>query len=72
MDYTKSHTVVAKDGTIIAKGDRITDFRGASWVLVDWSAPRHAGSTGRVYVVGDNGSTREFYPTVFDARIVPA
>lgn len=69
MDNT--HKLIGPDEQIIALGAEVADFRGQRWTLTDWSAPRHAGSTGRVYLK-DGNEQREFFPSVINAKIVAA
>ena len=64
-----------KTGAVIEKGAIVTDFRGDTFILDDWTAPRHEGSTGRVYVrpaEDPKAIAREYYPGVIGAAIVPA
>lgn len=42
-------------------GDPVWSFRGEQSVLIGGHPPRHAGSTGRVYVEGGG----EYFPSVF-------
>ena len=47
-------------------GERIASFRGEFCTVESVEQPRHAGSTGRVYVRADAGWSQGFYPSVFD------
>jgi len=51
-------------------GDVAHDFRGEAAIVTGWQEPRHAGSTGRVYVkeMGDRGFTGEYYPSVYGMK----
>lgn len=54
--------MIDKDGRKIGKGDEITDFRGESWIVVDFSGPN------KIYVsnMKQPHVRREFYISVFD------
>jgi len=55
----------------VAEGDEVTDFRGDKAVVTGWDKPRHAGSTGRIYVRGyDHDYIQGYYPGVFDCTWV--
>lgn len=63
--------LIDEHGTEICPGDVVYDFRGDSHQVLSFEPPRHAGSTGRVNVRNMvTGSTRSFYPSVFDLKIV--
>lgn len=50
-------------------GDIVTTFQGQNVQITGMEKPRHAGSTGRVYVKGLDGSWQcEYYPSVVDAE----
>lgn len=53
----------------IANGETVTDFRGDTWTLAGFAPPRHAGSTGRVYLKDAEGHEAEYFPGVINARI---
>lgn len=58
-------------GMRLSVGDRVKLFQdGQRAKLISWSAPTHAGSTGRVYVELLNGNRREYFPSVIRAEIV--
>src|ERR1700751_1606864 len=60
-----------KTNNEIKAGDTVTTFRGEKGKLISIEAPRHSGSTGRVYVqLGSRYA--EFFPTVINAKIVEA
>jgi hypothetical protein len=65
----QQHKLVGDDGNPIEIGTQVTDFRGKLWTLTDWTAPRHAASTGRVYLRAEDDE-REFFPGVINAKIV--
>lgn len=45
-------------------------FRG-EWVTVEsWEAPKHMGSTGRVYVKSEEGTQAGYYPSVIGAEFI--
>lgn len=50
----------------VAKGVTALDFRGDTDVLIGGRAPRHSGSTGKVWTREGN----EYYPGVFNMRWV--
>ena len=61
--------VNSKTGAPVTVGAKITSFRGDQYWLRGASAPRHAGSTGHLYVTETKrmpeSSARSFYPSVF-------
>ncbi len=57
-------------GERLSVGDKVKLFDGQRAKLVSWSAPTHAGSTGRVYVELLNGNRREYFPSVIRAEIM--
>lgn len=61
----------ADTGEQIHIGQEVTTFRGEKAILVDFRAPLHAASTGRVFIqrVGFN-RVEEYFPAVIGARIV--
>lgn len=62
----------SKTGEEIKIGSEVTTNRdGEKCTLKRFDPPRHAGSTGRVYVVfpGDPG-WKEYFPSVIGAKIV--
>lgn len=61
-----------KNGNRVELGDTVTSFRGNTYTLRGWSAPRGA-STGRLYVVSDpdsEGIGHGYYPEVFGVKLV--
>ena len=50
-------------------GDMVTSFRGEKYEVRSWSEPQHRGSTGRMYVKGDQFD-RSLYPAVFNCEFV--
>ncbi len=55
----------------VKKGDKVTSFRGAKAIVESWEEPRHAGSTGRVYVRESKaGFVAGYFPGVFGLEFV--
>jgi hypothetical protein len=50
----------------VLKGTKAADFRGHVDTIIGGRAPRHSGSTGRVWTADG----REYFPTVFDMKWV--
>ena len=59
-----------KTGKTIEIDTEVRDFRGNTWILTDWTAPRSEPSSGHVYL-RDGGTTAEYYPSVIGAKIIP-
>jgi len=58
-------------GKEIKIGDTVADKRGDPFVVLGFTPPHRPGSTGRVIVKRLGEDIRnEFFPTVFDAKIV--
>ena len=55
-----------RTGAPVKVGDTVVDFRGGSSVVDAGigAAPKHGGSTGRIYVTERDGH-REYFPSVF-------
>jgi len=56
-------------GKPVKRGETVRDFRGDLATVVGWDKPKHAGSTGRVYVKAGPVAaewSQGFYPSVFD------
>lgn len=54
-------------GAEVEVGELVTDFRGDEAIVTGFEAPRHAASTGRVYVRPvDADWTQGYFPSVFD------
>ena len=64
-EVADTHDLVHENGKKLKIGDVVKDFRGDKHKITGWSAPRHAGTSGRVHT--DQGS---YYPSVIDARLV--
>lgn len=64
----QTHVLVHETtGETVKRGDAVKSFRNESFVLCSWTPPKHAGSTGRIYVraKGDRvGTSREYFPSV--------
>jgi len=67
---TKSYAVT-KEGVVVEPGDIVTDFRGdkAKFVRVDPNG-RNRVQVVKVDADLDSFSAREYFPSVFDLRIV--
>jgi hypothetical protein len=68
----KMKLVNEKTGEALLVGDTVTTFRGEVGTLTACSAPRHEGSSGRVYVKfsGGFGYEASYYPSVIGAKFV--
>lgn len=55
------------DGRQVEVGDSVTGFRGEHATVVGWQEPRHAGSTGRVYV-REGTYESSYYPSVYNLK----
>lgn len=68
--------LVNEEGHEIEKGSLLRSFRGDEYILRGFSPPRHENSSGRVHVTlkvdaDEPGyNTAEFFPSVFDLRII--
>lgn len=63
--------LVDKDGNLVELGTKIKCFRGEEHTLIGYNLPRQgSASTGRVIVKTKSGMTREFFPSVFDLKII--
>lgn len=56
----------------VTVGDEVLTFRGEPVVVTGIELPKHAGSTGRVYVrsMDEHGTEEGFYPSVIGAEWV--
>lgn len=54
--------IKGKEATV---GMEVTSFRGEKAKLLSWTEPHKPSSSGRVYVEWENGSTGEYFPSVF-------
>lgn len=65
--------LVHVSGTEVKVGDKVTDLHGEVWEVTGFY-PKPAPSTGRIQVrsldPSDSMPNREFYPSVFDCKIV--
>ena len=61
--------IYEKTGCEVKCGDVAHTFRGEAVYVEGWEEPRHAGSTGRVYVkeMRDHGCSASYYPSVIGA-----
>lgn len=68
--YTKG-VLKNENDEIVKLGDKVTSFRGEQAIVLGWSLPRHAGSSGRVFVQWLEKDTfqHEYFPSVFDLHI---
>ncbi len=64
--------VYAKNQQPVNYGDVTRTFRGNVVLVEGWAEPKHAGSTGRVYLkeMEEHGCSGEYYPSVIDAHWV--
>lgn len=63
--------VDSKTGQDIPLGSDRKTFRGEDVKVLDFTPPKHEGSTGRVYVeFAGKGWKQEFFPSVVNAKIV--
>lgn len=59
--------VYKHDGSPVHRGDRVaTSKRDYVATVTGGRPPHHSGSTGRVYIVEENGAEREYFPQCFD------
>lgn len=70
----EEYKVVDESGKEIKKGDEITDFRGAKWIFDGITKAPGGGSSGKINAKQSHGGKddweQEFYPSVFDFKIV--
>lgn len=61
-----------KTGEPLNVGDKLTTFRGEECILTDATPPKHAASTGRVYVKDNPNQPYpgEYFPSVVGAKWV--
>jgi hypothetical protein len=65
-------TLYHKDGGPVKAGDKVVSFRGEIYYVASdiGEPPRHAASTGRIYVVTNkrklSGPSMAYFPSVFD------
>lgn len=57
--------IKGKEATV---GMEVTSFRGDKAKLLSWTEPHKPSSSGRVYVEWENGSTDEYFPSVFSGE----
>lgn len=55
-------------GEEVRIGDLVIDFRGDKATVTATEEPRHAASSGRIYVVDAEGFRGNYYPSVFDCE----
>ena len=58
---------------VVAVGDTLKTFRGEAVIVTGWEKPRHAGSTGRIYVRDagiPHGLEMSFFPSVCGCEVV--
>jgi hypothetical protein len=56
-------------GDMVRRGDKMTGRDGTVYTVTDGRPPQHENSSGRIYVEL-SGSSREFFPHVFDCEWV--
>jgi hypothetical protein len=71
LDMTQEYKAVTPDGWVIEPGSTVRSFRMEDWIYVGCSHNGHAASTGRVIVERSDVGQREFYPSVFNLKVVP-
>lgn len=56
--------------TPVEEGDVLQDSRGAFWTVSSGvgAAPHKPSSTGRIWVQGIDGHSREYFPSVFNCK----
>jgi hypothetical protein len=59
--------VYQESGLLVRVGDAVTTYRGDTGTVESMERPRHAGSTGRVYIKLETG-TAGYYPSVIRAE----
>jgi hypothetical protein len=76
MSYTDPRTLLVNSKTRepLNNGDKVLTFRGEPGTLQSFTPPKHAASTGRVYVKLDEDADgrwpHEFFPSVIDAKFI--
>lgn len=63
-------TFIGRYGIPIQPGDDVSSFRGDIYTFVRVTRVPEPGKSGKVLVRNESGSAREFYPSVFDGKIV--
>jgi len=61
--------VYSDTGRDVQEGDVVGDE--GEWIVTGWREPHKPSSTGRVFVVSDDGFNRQFFPSVFDMEFRP-
>lgn len=69
---TQQYKAVTPDGWEIKPGDSLVDFRGQEWWYTGCYHERKIIVSENKDDVNDPRSTREFYPSVFNLKVVPA
>lgn len=73
QESISGYKVVDNKGKEIKKGDKIVDFRDGTWMFDCITKVPGGSSNGKISVLenpNDKWSAREFYPSVFDLKIV--
>ena len=63
--------IFSNTGEEVVAGELVHDFRGDAQRVISIETPRHAGSTGRVYLAdpdSDSAIPRGYYPSVIGAE----
>jgi hypothetical protein len=71
--WRAGYKLVSKDGSReLLIGETVKDFRGGTVTIIDFMAPLHSASTGRVVLRDPDGWQHPYFPSVIDAKIVQA
>lgn len=62
--------LINQQGQVINEGDRVKCFRGEDHTVKGFTPPLHWTSTGRVCVETSDGFARDYFPQVFDLKII--
>lgn len=64
------HKLVDNADIEVHIGTTVTSFRGDTWEVTGFSPPHNGSSSGRIQVKDTLGNQREFYPHVFNLKII--
>jgi hypothetical protein len=71
-NWRRGFKLMTQDGSReLLIGETTTDFRGDAVTIVDYMAPLHDASTGRVVLRLPDGWEHPYFPGVINAKIVP-
>jgi len=69
--WRKGYRLVSlKTGLEVLIGETVKDFRGDTMTVIDFMAPLHEPSTGRVVLKHEDGWEHAYYPSVIDTQVV--